>query len=135
MSGIEDREGNNGCLTLRLVASIPKNSVIPGAFVFGNLAGFAQLFLLIEYLEILWPIPQDAGAMKEGLGEPGIACKGEIPGLQILPLLQIQSMRSRRRCRRATIVDLLQVYGSSDRQQAAQHRLQSDSGSAQTNET
>jgi hypothetical protein len=86
MSGIEDQEGNNGGFTLRLVASIPKNAVIPGAFVFGNLAGFAQLFLLIEQLEILWPMPQDAGAMKEGLGEPGIACKGEIPDLQILPL-------------------------------------------------
>jgi hypothetical protein len=114
-SRIKDWGGNDGSFTLRQVASIPKNSVIPGAFVLGNLAGFVHLFLLIEQLEILWPMPQNAGAMKEGLGGPGSACKAAIPDLQILPLPQIQSMRSRKCCRCATIVDLLRVCGSLDR--------------------
>ena len=78
---IEDRKGNDTGFAFALVAGIPEQAVVPGAFALGNLTWFAWLSLFIEQVVVFRPAQDKASPSQKGLCQPGIACKAAIPDM------------------------------------------------------
>ena len=82
MSGIENGEGNNAGFAFTMTASIPDQTVIPGAFGFASLAWLFELFLFIQELVVLWPAQDKTSTSQKSLCQPGIASKATIPKME-----------------------------------------------------
>ena len=78
---IEDWEGNDACLAFTAMTSVLQQALVPRTFAFGDLTGFAKLFVFIKQIIILGPTQDKASTLHKDLGQPGIACKATIPDM------------------------------------------------------
>jgi len=75
-------ESNNACFTFAATTGIPQVAMLPGMFSLAELTGFAYLSKFVHKRVILRPAQDEASAMQESLGQPGVTSITAIPDMQ-----------------------------------------------------